>query len=368
MCFFRLPHRDLSLPGTAAVTQESGTLSRQLRLLRILASRRLGVTVEELAQEFGVSLKTIRRDLNRFREAGFPLNESTEDHGRRRWSMSGESVTGTGLSFDEAFALLLATETIGSLAGTEIGEAARSAVAKLRSGLSESVLAYCDRLARSIALIQSRGVDYTDKADILETILLGHEECVNVFIAYQSRRSTEPISYPIAPYAIRQYQNSIYVIGHSEQHDEVRCFKLDRISEAEGTKFPFTIPNEFDAEEHLASAFGIFGGDPEQVRIEIAASAARPIAESKWHASQETQHHPDGSLTLTLQVAITPELESWILSLGREAIVTEPSTLAATIHQEATSIAAQYRETMYNDAPPSLPPSTTASTHDGGAS
>ena len=276
MCFFLLPSCDLSLPGIAVVTQESGTLSRQLRLMRILASRRLGVTVEELASEFGVSSKTIRRDLNRFREVGFPLDEAIEEHGRRRWSMSGESITGTGLSFDEAFALLLATQTIGSLDGTEIGEAARSAVAKLRSGLSESVLAYCDRLSQSISLIQSRGVDYADKADILETILLSHEECFNVFIAYQSRRSTEPISYPIAPYAIRQYQNSVYVIGHSDQHGEVRCFKLDRISEAEKTTFPFTLPSGFDAEEHLASAFGIFGGEAEQVRIKIAASAAPP--------------------------------------------------------------------------------------------
>ena len=98
------------------VKHDIGTIDRQLRMLRQLSARRLGVTVEELASEFGVSLKTIRRDLNRMREVGFPLDEKTEQHGRRRWTMAGDSVTGAGLAFDEAFALVLATETIGSLA------------------------------------------------------------------------------------------------------------------------------------------------------------------------------------------------------------------------------------------------------------
>ncbi|TWU56376.1 HTH domain protein [Rubripirellula tenax] len=329
--------------------KELGTTERQLHLLRLLQNRRQGVTVDDLSRQFGVSLKTVRRDLVRLRDAGFPIQEATEAHGRHRWSMHGESTTGAGLAFDEAFALALSTQCIGSLAGTEIGDAARSAMAKLRSGLCERTLDYCDRLARSITLLQSRGVDYADKADILEQILLGHEERRNVFIAYHSRGSTEPLTYPISPYAIRQYQNAVYIIGHSEQHDEVRCFKLDRIVEAERIEFPFTIPATFDADAYLGPAFGIYSGEPERVEIKIAAAAARPIAESEWHASQEVVHHADGTLTLTMQVAITPELESWILSLGPEAKVIEPESLAEAIAAKATAIAAQYQREVKHE-------------------
>jgi predicted DNA-binding transcriptional regulator YafY len=237
---------------------------------------------------------------------------------------------------------VLSTQCIGSLAGTEIGEAAQSAIAKLRSGLGERTLAYCDRLARSITMIHSRGVDYADKADILEQILLGHEERRNVFIAYQSRRSTEPLTYPISPYAIRQYENAVYIIGFSEQHSEIRCFKLDRISDAERIEFPFSMPADFDADTYLGPAFGIYGGTPERVEIKIAASATRPIAEARWHKSQETIHHLDGTLTLTIDVAITPELESWILSLGPEARVIEPESLANKIAIKAAAIASLY--------------------------
>ena len=138
----------------------SGTIDRQLMLLNLLTSRRHGLTVAELKDYFNVSLKTIRRDLKRLQECGFPLSETTEDHGRRRWTLSGNKIAGAGLGFDEAFALLLLVGSLGSLAKTEIGKAAVSAVKKLRSGLSDNVLAYCDRYARAIALQQPRTVDY----------------------------------------------------------------------------------------------------------------------------------------------------------------------------------------------------------------
>ncbi len=93
----------------------SGTIDRQLRLLRILASRRLGATGDDLSGELGISLKTICRDLNRFRDAAFPLTETIESHGRRRWRLDGDSVTGAGLGLDEAFALELAASSIGSV-------------------------------------------------------------------------------------------------------------------------------------------------------------------------------------------------------------------------------------------------------------
>lgn len=322
---------------------DAGAIDRQLRMLRILASRRLGVTVEQLKAELGVSLKTVRRDLDRFRKAGFPLREETEDHGRRRWFLSGESITGSGLGFDEAFALVLAARSIGSLHATALGDAADSAIAKLRTGLSETVLDYCDRLARAIALIHPKQVDYGDKADIIEQLLLGREDHWNVYIAYQSRNSTEPTSYGISPYAIRHYQNSLYVIGYSEMHSEIRTFKVDRISEAEVTEFPFTIPADFDADEYLSSAFGIYAGaSAVTVRVRFAATAARAITESQWHLSEQIEPQSDGSVIASYQVALTPELTAWLLSIGPDARVLEPAELIEDIRGQARAITAKY--------------------------
>lgn len=104
-------------------------------------------------------------------------------------------LTGAGLPYDQAFALLLAAGTLRSLAGTALGEAIDLATQKLRSGLSESSIRYCERLVETFKLVDRARVDYGDHAGIIEQILLGHEDQKNVFITYHSRRSTEPATY-----------------------------------------------------------------------------------------------------------------------------------------------------------------------------
>ncbi len=318
------------------------TTERQLQLLRTLAAHRRGCSVADLADRFETSLKTIRRDLTRLRAAGFPLHETTEQHGRRLWSLPGSDLLGGVLGFDEAFALHIAVAAITPLAGTEIGEAAASAMDKLGGGLSATATDYCRRLAGAVVLMHGREVDYSRHGDILAELMRGLEEQRSVYIAYQSRTATEPISYPLHPYAIRVYRAAIYILGHSEQHDAVRHFKLDRMTEAELTQVQFTRPKNFDAEEYLASAFGIFGGDPVQVTLTIAPAAARPITESRWHASQQTQRHADGSVTLRLCVALTPELVGWIMSIGPDAVVLSPAELIDQVAEQAIAIANRY--------------------------
>jgi predicted DNA-binding transcriptional regulator YafY len=66
------------------------SLTRQLMLIRTLCARRLGATVKELAREMGVTEKTIRRDFKRLLRCGFPLVETTEDHGRKSWRLTND--------------------------------------------------------------------------------------------------------------------------------------------------------------------------------------------------------------------------------------------------------------------------------------
>ena len=59
-------------------------LVRQWMLLRTLCARRYGATIRQLCQEMGVSEKTIRRDLETFRRAGFPLEETVCEFGKKK--------------------------------------------------------------------------------------------------------------------------------------------------------------------------------------------------------------------------------------------------------------------------------------------
>ena len=60
-------------------------VQRQWRILLCLLARRNGQSLKELAAEVGVNIRTIRRDLDTLRGAGFALEERVSDHGRKHW-------------------------------------------------------------------------------------------------------------------------------------------------------------------------------------------------------------------------------------------------------------------------------------------
>lgn len=94
------------------MTEES-PLVRQWILLRTLCSRRYGATVKEMAEEMGVSERTIRRDLDTFQQSGFPLAEIVEDHGRKKWRVEpGKNQPGLTFTLDEAISLYLRRQLI----------------------------------------------------------------------------------------------------------------------------------------------------------------------------------------------------------------------------------------------------------------
>ena len=127
---------------------ELSPLVRQWILLRTLCSRHYGVTVKELKQELNVSEKTIRRDLEAFQAAGFPLTGTIEDFGRKKWRMANRcGELGLSFTFDEAIALHLGRRFLEPLAGTVFFEAARRAFQKIRATLGTDALKYIDRFA-----------------------------------------------------------------------------------------------------------------------------------------------------------------------------------------------------------------------------
>ena len=85
-------------------TSKLPPLARQWRIVKLLSAAR-GLSLNELAAELGVSIKSIRRDLGELRDADIPLAESTGPHGKKTWRLDmGERIP-TSFNFDEIAAL-----------------------------------------------------------------------------------------------------------------------------------------------------------------------------------------------------------------------------------------------------------------------
>ena len=199
--------------GSSTVT-EASPLIRQWLLLRTLCARRHGVTVQELVGEMEVGERTIRRDLEAFQTAGFPLVETVGQFGRKSYRIDPQkNQPGMSFAYDEAIALYLGRRFLEPLAGTIFWEAAQRAFKKIRSTLGKEALKYVDQFAAVFHQTAVGASDYSQKADLIDTLMQGIEDRRATFITYQSLHATEAVTYDIYPYGLTYHRGSLYLVG-----------------------------------------------------------------------------------------------------------------------------------------------------------
>ena len=92
--------------------------------------------------------------------------------------------------------------------------------------------------------------DYSQKADLIDELMEGIENCKVTIIHYQSSSATEPVEYEVYPYGLTYHRGSLYLIAHSSDHKKVLHFKVNRIEDAAAGPFIFEPPEEFSLEDH----------------------------------------------------------------------------------------------------------------------
>jgi len=80
--------------------------------------------------------------------------------------------------------------------------------------------------------------------------------------------------------------------------------------------------------QHLASSYGIFSGEPKGwATIRFSAKAARWVADEHWHSRQEGRFLPDGRYELKVPYSASRELLMDVLHYGADAEIVDPPNL-----------------------------------------
>jgi len=346
----------MSRRGLNLVLREETALRRHLCLIQMLSTRRFGLTVEEMAQEAGVTKKTIRRDLDLFRAVGLNLEETTEEYGRKTWKALNNKIA-LALNPDEAMALYLGKRLMTPLAATPFGLAAWEAFRKLRATLSPGALEYLDRFAE-LYHISEVGLGfnrYQGKEDLIDQLRTAVEDGLVTHILYQSDRATEPASRDIYPLALLDHRRALYLVAIDPRAKPpgYRHYKVVRIEEVELTPLKFQRPVDFNIKDYFKSAMGVFRGEQTiRIKVRFAPSVARYVQETPIHHAERHTQERDGSLISVYELSSTVEFKSWILSFGSKAEVLEPSSLRLELLEEIRAMLARYEASSARRPPP----------------
>lgn len=222
-----------------------------LRLLSLLQAHREWPG-NELARRLEVSPRTIRRDIDRLRELGYPVHATPGVAGGYRLQ-AGASMPPLLLDDEEAVAIAVGLRGAagGSIAG--IDEASVRALAKL-----EQVLP--NRLRRRVNALQTYTVPMpgggpTVDPDALVCIAQACRDFERLHFDYRSREAVETHRL-VEPYRLVSAGRRWYLVAWDVDRRDWRTFRVDRLRTCapEGVHFnPRELPAE-DAAAYVASA------------------------------------------------------------------------------------------------------------------
>ena len=328
--------------------RDSGPYSPAVRFagVRAMLDSATGASIYDIAERFGVSVRTAQRYLEALRGAGEPIFEETSDREsnerRKIWrlmpSARRETLT---LTTSQMLSLFLSRRVFDFLAGTGFKEDLDDVFARLEATLRRRDFVAARHLDRKIFDLNEAPHIYAGRLEHVNEILtaLLREERLEVRHDGVGRGEKTAL---FDPYTLLVYKKGLYLAGFSHAHQQVRTLALDGFRDVEwkrGDTFPY--PTDFHPADLAEGAFGLIKGPPATVRVFFTDKVARYVTRRQWHPSQTVKKVP-GGIELELAVKGTVELGSWVLSFGDQAEVRAPAELRAAVRAELQRAFSRY--------------------------
>ena len=258
------------------------TSSRLLTLLSLLQARR-DWPGGELAERLEVSRRTIRRDVERLRGLGYPVESLTGPAGGYRLA-AGTAMPPLLLDDDEAIAIAVGLRTAARASVTGIEETAVRALVKLEQVLPGHLRRRVQALGAATTAMPAPGPTVDPQClTVLATACRDHE-CVR--FAYEARDGTAGRR-DVEPHALVNRGRRWYLVCWDRGRDDWRTFRVDRIDEPTPLAVRFA-PRPLPATDPAAFVEQRFAALPSRYEARI------------------TLHAPAGSLRTAPWGTVTP--------------------------------------------------------------
>jgi predicted DNA-binding transcriptional regulator YafY len=259
------------------------TTSRVLQLLGLLQARRVW-TSEELAGRLGVTTRSVRRDVERLRDLGYPVHAS-RGHGGGYQLGAGAALPPLLLDPDEAVAMAVCLRLAagGSVAG--VGESALRALSKLDQVMPTRLRSQVAAVHDATVTLQSNYSDSPVEPDVLMTLARACRDHEHVTAGYVDRAATST-QRRLEPYHLVTTGRRWYLLAYDRDRQDWRSLRLDRMSAVRATGSTFTPRQAPDAAAYI--------------RRSISASPYRYVARVRYAAPETivAQHFPPASASI----------------------------------------------------------------------
>jgi predicted DNA-binding transcriptional regulator YafY len=306
------------------------TSARLLRLLSLFQARRYW-SGAELSERLEVTARTLRRDVDRLRSLGYPVNSTSGTAGGYQLG-AGATLPPLLLDDDEAVAVAVGLRTAASGTVTGIEEASVSALSKLQQVLPAELRRRVTALHSFILPLANTGPSVD--AETLSVIAGACRDYQKLRFDYHSREGAAS-SREVEPHRLVHTGRRWYLAAWDVGRNDWRTFRVDRIEPglATGQRFAQRKPPEGDFAAYVARSVSYA---PYPHRAEIVLHASVTAAAERVPPAAGTLEAVDGhTCVLRTGASSLDTLSLYLALIGFEFEVREPPELVDRIRSLA---------------------------------
>jgi|AntAceMinimDraft_12_1070368.scaffolds.fasta_scaffold35809_2 predicted DNA-binding transcriptional regulator YafY len=306
-----------------------------LRLAEAAIAKEDGINLDDIKQLLKLRTRTAQRYVGLF-EAVFPAVEKRKDPDRTRWwKLRNEPlIRHQGIRENELASLesaIMRTRQNGSALEVHHLESIRDRMLASMTPMDARTVKH-----QAKAALEARGIacrpgprvrtNLVVLADIDEA--LKTNMCLD--ISYKASKSVAPSARILEPYGLLFGIREYLLARDPLKDDQIRRFRLDRITTIAISEQPFVKDPDFDLQMHSAKAFGSYYQQEEYgpVAWQFSEEAAKVAREFEFHPDQITEDTPDGGLIVRFCASGWLEMVWHLYTWGDGVTVLEPQGLA----------------------------------------
>lgn len=305
---------------------------RIVSILVHLQSRRI-VAAKDIAERFGISLRTVYRDIRTLEQAGVPI---VSEAGIGYSLMNGYKLPPVVFNREEAIALMTAEKFVSKLTDTHTQKAYESALFKIKAVLSNEDKELLSTANDKIAFLENRFLPKNRNESLNIPEILNAIAGKNVMeMLYESGVKQESVRRNVEPAGIFSQGEKWYLVAYCRLRKDYRHFRIDRIKELKFTKEVFSTrhPGLTEFLENLRRDETLT-----EVIIKVDKVAFRYFGDQHFYNGFVSMEDTGVQYEMKFLSGSLPGFAKWFMVFGEHADIVKPKELKELVRENINDI------------------------------
>ena len=295
-------------------------LDRLTAILIQLQSKRV-VRAQEMADRFGISLRTVYRDVRSLETAGVPV---IGEAGIGYSLVEGYRLPPVQFTRDEAAAFLTAEKLVGQYTDAGVANQFQAGLLKIRAVLRLSEKDALEQLDDAVQVVPNRAGTTGLAEQALSMVLQALSGKEVLSMRYAGPNAEKPVQRQIEPIGVLFKNDAWYVVAWCRLRADVRNFRLDRMQDMHPTGEHFE-PHERSLQDYLDEAEPRTPALPARITVpnEVLAFIGRQKKQQGFLSEKTTGGHTE----MHFQTPSYEYLARWAMQFADKVVALAPAEL-----------------------------------------